>query len=53
MSEYRYYEFCTVDKPLTAAQLKRLRALSTRAAISSTSVVNTYQWGDFKGDRAA
>lgn len=50
MSEYRYYEFCTVDKPLTAAQLKRLRALSTRAAISSTSVVNTYQWGDFKGD---
>ena len=26
-----------------------LRALSTRARITSTSFVNTYQWGDFKG----
>jgi hypothetical protein len=50
MSEYQYYEFRAVDKPLTAEQLKRLRALSTRAAISSTSFVNTYEWGDFKGD---
>ena len=50
MSEYQHYEFRAVDKPLTAAQLKRLRDLSTRAAISSTSFVNTYQWGDFKGD---
>lgn len=50
MSEYQHYEFRAVDKPLTAEQLKRLRNLSTRAAISSTSFVNTYQWGDFKGD---
>jgi len=50
MSEYQYYEFRAVDKPLTAEQLKRLRALSTRATISSTSFVNTYEWGDFKGD---
>jgi hypothetical protein len=50
MSEYQHYEFRAVDKPLTAEQLKRLRALSTRAAISSTSFVNTYQWGDFKGN---
>jgi hypothetical protein len=50
MSEYQYYEFRAVDRPLGTAQLKRLRDLSTRAAISPTSFVNTYQWGDFKGD---
>jgi hypothetical protein len=50
MSEYQYYEFRSVDRPLGSAQLKRLRDLSTRAAISPTSFVNTYQWGDFKGD---
>ena len=50
MSEYQYYEFRAVDRPLGKAQLKRLRDLSTRAAISTTSFVNTYQWGDFKGD---
>lgn len=44
------YEFRAVDKPLTGEQLKRLRALSTRAAISPTSFVNTYEWGEFKGD---
>jgi len=50
MSEYQYFEFRAVDKPLTGEQLKRLRAISTRAAISSTSFVNTYEWGDFKGN---
>jgi hypothetical protein len=50
MSEYQYYEFRAVDRPLDTAQLNRLRDLSTRAAISPTSFVNTYQWGDFKGD---
>ena len=50
MSEYQHYELRAVDKPLTAEQMKRLRALSTRASISSTRFVNTYQWGDFKGN---
>lgn len=50
MSEYQHYEFRAVDKPLTAAHLKLLRQLSTRASISPTGFVNTYQWGDFKGD---
>ncbi|MEV6689867.1 hypothetical protein AB0M35_00105 [Micromonospora sp. NPDC051196] len=27
-----------------------LRSLSTRADITATSFVNTYEWGDFKGD---
>jgi hypothetical protein len=50
MSEYQYYEFLAVDRPLTAAQQAAVRNISTRAEISATSFVNEYQWGDFKGD---
>ncbi len=53
MSEYQYYEFVAVDRPLTAAQQGELRALSTRARITSSSFVNEYQWGDLKGDPRA
>lgn len=50
MSEYQYYEFQAIDRPLSTADIKALRALSTRARITSTSFTNSYQWGDFKGD---
>ena len=50
MSEYQYYEFQAVDRPLTAGEQQELRALSTRAIITATSFVNSYEWGDFKGD---
>jgi len=50
MSEYQYYEFLAVDRPLTAAEIKELRALSTRADITRVSFTNDYQWGDFKGN---
>ena len=50
MSEYQYYEFQAVDRPLTAGEQQELRALSTRARITATSFVNSYEWGDFKGD---
>ena len=53
MSEYQYYEFLAVDRPLKADQLDALRALSTRAEITSTTFVNTYNWGDFRGDPRA
>ncbi len=49
MSEYQYYEFQAVDRPLTAGEQQELRALSTRAWITATSFVNSYEWGDFKG----
>ncbi len=52
MSEYQYYEFQAVDRPLTSAQQRELRALSTRARITATSFVNHYDWGDFKGSPA-
>jgi hypothetical protein len=53
VSEYQYYEFVAVDRPLTAAQQGELRALSTRARITASSFVNDYQWGDLKGDPRA
>jgi hypothetical protein len=50
MSEYQYYEFQAVDRPLDAAEQAELRALSTRARITATGFVNHYEWGDFGGD---
>ena len=52
MSEYQYYEFQALDRPLDAADREALRALSTRARITATSFTNSYEWGDFKGDPA-
>lgn len=52
MSEYQYYEFQAIDRPLNDADRRSLRELSTRARITSTSFTNSYEWGDFKGDPA-
>jgi hypothetical protein len=49
MSEYQYYEFVAIDRPLTAKQQDELRAVSTRGRISSSSFVNDYQWGRPEG----
>lgn len=50
MSEYQYYEFVALDRPLTKAQMQELRNVSSRAEISSTRFVNVYNYGDFRGD---
>src|SRR5690242_4183205 len=50
MSEYQYYEFRAIDRPLSREDQAMLQSLSTRAQITATSFVNEYQWGDFKGD---
>ncbi len=50
MSEYQYYEFQAIDRPLDEADRRALRDLSTRARITATSFINSYEWGDFKGD---
>lgn len=52
MSEYQYYEFLTIDRPLSHADRTAIRALSTRARITTTSFTNSYEWGDFKSDPA-
>src|SRR5262249_13494015 len=53
MSEYQYYEFQAVDRPLTPAEMAELRALSTRASISPTRLQNVYHYGNFKGNPLA
>ena len=53
MSEYQYFEFQAIDRPLTVDEMSELRSYSTRARITPTSFVNEYSWGDFKGDEDA
>jgi hypothetical protein len=49
MSEYQYYEFQAVDRPLTPREMAELRSRSTRATITPTRFQNVYHWGDLKG----
>jgi len=53
MSEYQYYEFQAIDRPLTDGEMRTLRSYSTRATITRTSFVNDYSWGAFKGNEDA
>ena len=48
MSEYQYYEFLAVDRPLTDDDCQALRAISSRARITRTGFANHYEWGDLK-----
>jgi hypothetical protein len=50
VSEYQYYEFVAVDRPLDPEEQSAVRSLSTRARITDTSFVNEYEGGDFQGD---
>jgi hypothetical protein len=50
MSEYQYYEFQAIDRPLDHAAQEELRSISSRAQITATSFINHYEWGDLKGD---
>lgn len=50
MSEYQYYEFVALDRPLDDRQQDEVRSLSTRATITASSFVNEYHWGNFRGD---
>lgn len=52
MSEYQYYEFAAIDRPLTAAEMAQLRKASTRGQVSASGFVNHYEWGDLKADPA-
>lgn len=42
MSEYQYYEFQAVDRPLTETEMAELRSYSTRARIMPASFINDY-----------
>jgi hypothetical protein len=50
VSEYQYYDFRALDRPLTRNEMAALRSISTRAAITATSFTNHYEWGDLKAN---
>ncbi len=50
MSEYQYYQFQAVDRPLTDDQQQELRRISSRAHITPSGFVNTYNYGDLHAD---
>jgi len=52
MSEYQYYEFQAIYRPLTAREQAALRKYSSRATITSSRFAVDYSWGDFKGNAA-
>src|SRR5262249_38236851 len=46
----QYYEFRALDRPLDSDARAALRKITSRAEITSTSLVNEYHFGDFKGN---
>jgi len=50
MSEYQYYEFLALDRPLGAKEQAELRGISSRATISSTRFANSYSFGNLKAN---
>jgi hypothetical protein len=50
MSEYQYYEWQTLDRPLTAAEQKAVDELSSHIDVTSSQAIVTYNWGSFKHD---
>ena len=52
MSEYQYYEFQAIDRPLDQAAQEALRSISSRARITATSFTNHYEWGISRATRA-
>lgn len=50
MSEYQYYEFLAIDRPLGTSDLAYVRSLSRRVQPTPTQAVFTYSYGDFPGE---
>jgi hypothetical protein len=50
VSEHQYYGFQAIDRPLSEEDMHWLRSLSTRAQITTTSFINVYHWGNFRGN---
>ncbi len=50
MSEYEYYEFQAIDRPLCGDEVRTLRAISSRATITPTHFSNFYTYGRLKAN---
>ena len=49
MSEYQFYEFAAVDKPVTEDEAPYPWSVSSRAEVTPRRWRNVYNWGDFHG----
>jgi hypothetical protein len=52
MSEYQYYEFQAIDRPLTDEEQQAVARLSSRVDPHPRQAVFVYNYGDFRGDPA-
>lgn len=50
MSEYQYYEFQAIDKPLTSAEQAEIRKLSSRVQPTPYRASFVYNYSDFPGE---
>ncbi len=50
MSEYQYYEFRSIDRPLTEKEQNEIGSWSSRTNPSPTGAVFVYNYGDFRKD---
>ena len=50
MSEYQYYEFQAIDRPLTDEEQATIGGISSRVELSRRKAVFTYSYRDFRGD---
>lgn len=49
MSEYQYYEFQAIDRPLTAKEQAEIKKLSSRVQLTPNQAIFLYNYGDFRG----
>jgi hypothetical protein len=49
MSEYQFYEFQAIDRPLTADDQHYIHSLSSRVKLAGGNAQFTYHYGDFRG----
>ena len=50
MSQYQYYEFQAIDRPLTEEEQQAVALLSSRVAPHPRQAVFVYHWSDFPAD---
>jgi hypothetical protein len=49
VSEYQYYEFQTIDRPLNAKEQEEIKQLSSRVKLTPNRAIFLYNYGDFSG----
>lgn len=48
MSEYQYYEFQAIDRPLTQKEQDEIRKRSSRVQLTPNQAISLYHYGDFR-----